>query len=137
MNSFWQNLRYGIRRLAGSPGFTAAAVLSLALGIGANTAVFSLVNAVLLRPAPVSEPERVVRVFGTDEVAAASTGLRFHPVSHPNYADLHEQAGDAFSGIAAYVWLPLSLTGGGEAEQVFGHMVTGNYFEVLGVEAAL
>jgi predicted permease len=136
LESLPQDLRQGIRRLVANPGFTAAVILSLALGIGANTAIFSLVNAIVLQPVPVGDPGRVVGIFGTDEEAFAATGLRYNPVSFPNYLDLR-QGSRTLSGVAAYIWLPFSLSGSGPAEQVMGQMVTGNYFEVLGVKPAL
>ncbi|HWN40763.1 MAG TPA: ABC transporter permease [Thermoanaerobaculia bacterium] len=137
METIWQDLQYGLRRLAAAPWFTATAVLSLALGIGANTTIFTLVDAVLVRTVPVSEPERLVRILSTDEVATAATGRTYFPVAHPNFEDLREQA-EVFSSAALYVWMPFNLGGGeGPAERVFGQMVGGSYFEVLGVEPAL
>ena len=117
-----QDVRYGLRMLARSPGFTLVAVVSLALGIGVNTAVFSLFNAVLLRQLPV--------VKGQEQLV----WLRA-PSSYPDYLDYREQA-QSFEGMAAATGTrEFSLTRGGEPELVRGEFVTANYFEVLGVGA--
>ena len=132
---FREDLRYAARLLVKSPVFTLAAVASLGLGVGANTTIFSLVNEVLLNPLAVHEPGRLVSVYTTD----AKNRARFQGfmvTSYPNYRDYREQSGQVFSGMAAAVFVPLSLTSGGEPEQVFGEVVTGNYFDVLGVHAA-
>ncbi|PYQ42206.1 MAG: permease [Acidobacteria bacterium] len=131
-----EDLRYAARLLVKSPLFTLAAVASLGLGVGANTTIFSLVNEVLLHPLPVHEPSRLVSVFTTD----AKNRERFQgfmATSYPNFRDYREQAANVFSGAAATVFVPLSLTSGGTPEQVFGELVTGNYFDVLGVRAAV
>ena len=130
MKNLWQDLRYGLRMLVKSPGFTGVAVLSLALGIGANTSIFSLVNAVLLRPLPVEEPGRLVFLFN---------GTRNSPysvVSYPNYVDYRDQI-RAFSSLATYSGIALSLNVEDRAELVSGLIVSGNYFDLLGVRAAL
>jgi len=130
METLWQDLRYGVRVLLKSPGFTAVAVLSLALGIGANTAIFSLVNAVLLRPLPVAEPAALVFLF---------CGVRNSPysvVSYPDYVDFRDQ-NKVFSGLATYSGIGLSLNAADQTELVSGAIVSGNYFDVLGVRAAL
>ena len=136
LSGFREDIRYAARLLVKSPVFTLAAVASLGLGVGANTTIFSLVNEVLLNPLPVHEPSRLVSVFTTD----AKNRERFQsfmPTSHPNFRDHREQAAHVFSGAAASLFVPLSLTSGGQPEQVFGEMVTGNYFDVLGVRAAV
>ena len=117
-----QDVRYGLRMLARSPGFTLVAVVSLALGIGVNTAVFSLFNAVLIRQLPVVRgQERLVWLRA--------------PSSYPNYLDYSEQA-RSFEGMAAATGTrEFSLTRGGEPELVRGEFVSANYFEVLGVGA--
>ncbi|MET0645647.1 MAG: ABC transporter permease [Pyrinomonadaceae bacterium] len=125
-----QDLRFSARRLLKSPGFTVVAVVSLALGIGANTAIFSLVNTVLLRPLPVNEPGRLVSVsvLGKDDSMLA--------FSYPAYRDFRERSGDVLAGLFAERLAPMSLSRGGDNERVWGYLVTGNYFEVLGVSAA-
>src|SRR5919112_3015676 len=117
-----QDVRYGLRMLARSPGFTLVSVVSLALGIGVNTAVFSLFNAVLLREVPVVKAqERLVWLRA--------------PSSYPDYLDYREQA-QGFEGMAAATGTrEFSLTRGGEPELVRGEFVTANYFDVLGVGA--
>jgi predicted permease len=131
IETLFYDVRYGLRRLARSPGFTFVAVLSLALGIGANTAIFSLVNTALLRPLPVERPEQLVSLSN----AAASRG--FPAFSYPNYKDFRDRSGEVFDGLYAYRFAPLSVSHDGTSERLWGYVVTGNYFEVLGVKAAL
>lgn len=128
---FVKDLRYGLRRLAQSPGFTFVAVLSLALGIGANTAIFSLVNTALLRPLPVERPEQIV------SLANAAGARGFPAFSYPNYKDIRDRSGETFDGLYAYRFAPLSVSHEGTNERLWGYVVTGNYFEVLGVKAVL
>src|SRR5215208_375763 len=125
-----QDLRFAMRRLSKSPGFTLVAVVSLALGVGANTAIFSLVNTVLLRPLPVARPERLVSVsvLGKDDSMLA--------FSYPTYKDYRDRGGDVLAGLFAERLAPVSLSRAGDNERVWGYLVTGNYFEVLGVSAA-
>ena len=107
-----QDLRYGLRMLGRSPGFTAIAVLSLALGIGANAAIFSLVNAALLRPMPVAESDRLATVFMTDQRNPGNL-----PLSHLNYKDLRDQ-NEVFSGMAAVAFAQVNWSRERESEQV-------------------
>ena len=132
MNSIIQDIRYGWKLLRRDRGLTFVAILSLALGLGANTAIFSVANAFLLRPLAVEEPERLVSLFGSAE------GVRYAMTSYPDFVDWRDQ-NDVFSGLAAYAWLPIALkvSGGGPAEVIAGELVTGNYFSVLGVEPVL
>ena len=123
-----QDLRYGLRMLAKSPGFTAIAVLSLALGIGANTAIFSLVHAALLKPIPVDEPERLAAVFMTDQRNPGNL-----PLSHLNYKDLRTQ-NQVFSDMAAQTFAQVNWSRGTQSEQIPIQVVSGNYFAVLGAE---
>jgi len=130
-----QDIRYSVRMLARSPAFTLVAVLSLGLGIGANTTIFTLVNVLLLHPLPLENTDRLVAVFTSD----ARNTARFQSYmqsSYPNYLDYRQQ-NSVFSELAAQQFLPLSLTTQGEPEQIFGEMVTGNYFDVLGVKPAV
>jgi predicted permease len=128
MEALWKDLRLSLRALARSPGFTAAAVASLALGIGANTLIFTFLNALFFQSLPVAEPERLVAIYATD---ARNPGLE--PISYPSFEDLR-RAG-IYADVAAYLTLPVSLTGGGDPAVVFGQMVSGNYFSLLGVKA--
>jgi predicted permease len=127
METLLQDLRYGARMLIRRPAFTVVAVLSLALGIGANTAIFAVVDGFLWRPFPVEDPDRLVAVLTTDPKNPG-----FLPLSTLNYEDFRDQ-NQVFEGLAAYGFGPLDLTVGGETERIFCNMVTGNYFDVLGV----
>ncbi|HEX8140380.1 MAG TPA: ABC transporter permease [Pyrinomonadaceae bacterium] len=135
MGTLMQDIRFGARMLFKSRAFTIVAVLSLALGIGANTTIFTLVNAVLLQSLPVSEPAQLMSVFGTDENNRGNQ-LDFAPISYPNYIDYRDQ-NDVFTGLLIFGGAQMSLSGTGEPEQVNGLMVSGNYFDLLGVKAAL
>jgi predicted permease len=126
-----QDLRYGLRLLAKSPAFTVIAALSLGLGIGANTAIFSMVNVILLKPLPVSEPERIASVFMLDQRNPGNL-----PLSHLNFKDLRDQ-NRVFSGMAAIAFTQLNWSSGTESEQVPAQVVSGNYFSLLGAEPAL
>ena len=129
MRTFLKDLKFGARALWKSPGFTLVAVASLALGIGANTAIFSLVNTVLLRPLPARDPSRLVSVsvMGKDDSMLA--------FSYPTYRDYRDR-NEVLSGIFAERLGPMSLSRDGNNQRVWGFLVTGNYFEVLGVAAA-
>jgi predicted permease len=131
MQTMWQDLRYSARMLVMNPGFTLIAVITLALGIGANTTIFSFLNGLVLRPIPgVREPERLVAVYTSD-----SSSGPYGVSSYPDYVDFRDEA-DAFSGLAAYMSAGmLILTGGDEAERLRSVYVTGNYFDTLGVVA--
>lgn len=123
MRILWQDMRYAVRMLARSKGFTAAAMLSIALGVGVNTTIFSFINAALFRPLPVPRSEELVRLWD----GGAS--------SYPDYAAYRDQTG-AFAGLAAYTQRPMSLTSGEETERVWGEIVSGNYFDVLATPPA-
>jgi predicted permease len=132
MQTLWQDLRYSLRRLRKSPGFAAIAILSLALGIGANTAIFSLVNTVLLRPLPmVAQPQQLVSLYGTFNKGANETIY-----SYPNYKDIRDR-NEVFTGLLAYRFVPMSLSHQGNNERIWSYLVSGNYFEVLGAQAML
>ncbi len=134
MQTLWQDLRYGARMLRKQPGFTLIAVLTLALGIGANTAIFSLINTILLRPLPVAEPQQVVTVNLSGANGEMAT------FSYPTYRDVRDR-NDVLSGLAAHRPAPIGLSReGGQAndnERVWGFLVTGNYFSLLGVNAVV
>src|SRR6266850_6995536 len=128
METLLKDLRYGIRSLLKRPGFAAIAVITLALGIGANTAIFSLVNMVLLRSLPVDHPEQVVAV------SLRAKGDAFNAFSYPTYKDYRDR-NTVLSGLLVYRFVPLSLSRGGNNERIWGYEVSGNYFNVLGVKA--
>src|SRR5262245_24343946 len=136
MATFVQDLKYGARLLTKAPGFTVIAALSLALGIGANTTIFTLINAVLLSPLPVEDPSQLVSVWTTDERNQGGQ-FGFLQMSPMNFKDLRDK-NEVFSGLAAHQGLPLNIAvNGGEPQQVFGEIVTGNYFSVLGAKPAI
>jgi predicted permease len=128
----YNDLRYAFRMIFKNPGFTAVAVLTLALGIGANTAIFSVVYAVLLRPLPYREPERLAQLY---EMGLRSGGSRDW-VSFPNFLDWR-RLNQVFEDIAAYRYWPFTVVAGEVPEAVVGLQVTANLFDVLGVPPAL
>ena len=129
--TLWSDLRYGLRLLRHAPGFTAVAVGALALGIGANTAIFSTVDAVLLRPLPFADPDRVVMVW---EDNSAASFPRNTPASG-NFVDW-KQRNRVFTDMAATRGASANLTADGPPEQVVGRATTANFFDVLGVKPA-
>jgi putative ABC transport system permease protein len=133
METVRQDLRYSLRTLRKSPGFAAAAIGILALGIGANTAIFSVVDAVLLRPLPFPEPGRVMRL---QEAPPRGPGMQAGPVSPANYLDWRAES-HAFAALAAYRGTSLTLTGGQEPESLQAATVRGDFFSVLAVRPLL
>src|SRR6266480_6328340 len=123
------DLRYALRQLAKSPGFTAVAILTLALGIGVNTAVFSLINALLVRPLPYQQPSQLVLIWER----FASMGLERIPVSAPEYLDLEKQF-QSSTGLAAFTFQRFNLGGGDVPERISGAVVSLSLFPLLGVE---
>jgi putative ABC transport system permease protein len=132
VETLWQDLSYGARMLAKRPGFSAIAVLTLALGIGANTAIFSVVNAVLLEPLPFADPEALIAVGQTDSQNRA----RLQQFSFRNFADVRDQS-QWFERLAAYYNTNLTLTGEREAVRLRGTVVTADLFPLLRVSPAL
>jgi putative ABC transport system permease protein len=130
LGDIWQDLRYAVRMLGKNPGFALTAVLTLGLGLGANTAIFSLINTALLRPLPVERPDRLVTLND-----GTYRGM-LPAFSYPNYKDFRDR-NDVFSGFMGYRFAQLSLSHDGVNERLWGFLVTGNYFETLGVKAAL
>ena len=128
MDSLIKDIRYAIRGLVKRPGFVAIAVITLALGIGANTAIFSLVNTVLLRSLPVDRPGEIV------SVAVRGKNDSMSAFSYPNYKDFRDR-NEVLSGLLVYRFVPLSLSRGGLNERIWGYEVSGNYFDVLNVKA--
>jgi predicted permease len=136
MQTVAQDVKYALRTLAASPGFVAAAVLSLALGIGANTAIFTLTDAVFLNPLPVQEASRVIEVYTVDHLTKATNNLGRTASSWANFVDVRDQ-NQVFSGIAAFTPTGVSITGRGEPKPANAELVTANYFDVLGVKPFL
>ncbi len=128
----WQDLRYGVKILWKNPGFTSVAVLTLALGIGANSTIFSFVNGILLRPLPYERPERLVLLNET----VPRRGITSMGVSFPNFLDWREQ-NNVFEDIAAYDDRSFTLAGTGEPEQATGGIISSGLFEILGVAPIL
>ncbi len=136
MRSLLQDLRYGVRSLLKRPGFTLVAVVALALGIGANSAIFSVVNSVLLRPLPYKDPGQLVIAWETNP-QLLSDYLKTHNEAAPaNFFDWQTES-RSFENLAAFRWQDFNLTGGDVPEQVIGNSVTTNMFATLGVRPFL
>jgi putative ABC transport system permease protein len=126
LESFWMDLRYGLRTLQKNRGFAAVAILTLALGIGANTAIFSAVKAVLLRPLPFTQPERLVQLWESESAVPQA------PFAAPDFVDWRAQ-NQTFDDMAIYTWpQSLNLSGAGEPEHIAGVLTQSNFFSVLG-----
>jgi len=130
MTSFWQDVRFGIRMLAKNPGFTLVAILTLGLGIGANTALFSVVNGVLLNPLPFPHPEQLVRLHESKPNFAKGS------ISYPNFRDW-QRDNHSFSAVAISRGSGASLTGVGQAQRVSVQFVSSDFFPLLGVTPSL
>jgi predicted permease len=131
MTSFWQDVRYSLRMIAKAPGFAVIAILTLALGIGANSTIFSWINSALLNPVPgISHPSEVVSLT---QGKPGGNPLGF---SYPDYEAMRDGQ-HSFTGIMACIFTPLSLTGQGKPERLWGMLASANYFDVLGVRPIL
>jgi predicted permease len=130
MQTLWQDMRYGLRMLAQSPGFTAVAILTLALGIGANTALFSVVNGVLLNPLTYPQPGQLVAIN------AKTPGAMKGPITYLNFLDWQRDT-RTFSSMAMYRNQDYNFIGTGEGERLSGYMVSAGFFSTLGVEPIL
>src|SRR5580704_9528601 len=130
MDTLLQDLRYGLRMLAKTPGFTAIAILTLALGIGANTALFSVVNGVLLTPLAYPHPGQLVAVYGK------TTGFDHAPIGYLNFLDWQHD-NQTFSSMAIYRNQDYNFVGTGEAERLSGYMISADFFSTLGVRPIL
>ena len=132
MRELMTDIRYSLRTLRRSPGFAAVVILTLALGVGANTTIFTLVNGILLRPpVAVADPGSLVAIYTSDY-----SGPPYSASSWPDYQDFRSQS-TTLSAIASYAPRPLSVSTGSESFRAFGELVSGNYFRVLGVRPAL
>ena len=131
MNSFWQDVRYSLRMIAKAPGYAAIAILTLALGIGANTTIFSWINSTLLNPIPglASASEVVALTLGRGDAAP-------FPFTYPDFESMRDGQ-QSFVGLTASNIAPMSLTGKGKPERVWGMMASANYFDLLGVRPIL
>lgn len=138
METLLQDLRYALRTLIKNPGFAAIAVLTLALGLGANTAIFSLTDQILLKTLPVQRPDELVvlRADGPKSGRVSTDGDAANSFSYPMYTQLRDN-NDVFAGLLARFPVSLSVSGEGQTERADGELVSGNYFDVLGVVPAL
>ncbi len=127
LEALWRDLQFGLRSLGKTPGFTAIALLTLALGIGANTAIFSIVNAIVLQPLPFRAPDRLVKIW--PEEAGTS-------VSKEDFVAIKNAAG-SFDDVAAYSGWGFTITGSGEPAKLEGARITSSLFSLLGVSAAV
>jgi macrolide transport system ATP-binding/permease protein len=132
VNNFMQDLRYAARMLAKTPGFTAVAILTLALGIGANTAIFSMVNSFLLRPLPVKDSEQITALAFQQKKGALQTSF-----SIPELHDIQRDAGAAFSGVFGFEFAAGGITTNGKTQPIVVNYVTGDYFTALGLKPEL
>src|SRR5215217_602973 len=132
MESIFADIRYGLRSLMKRPGATAIALATLALGIGMNTAIFSAVDSILLRPLPFRDPERLVSVWEQ----SLRQGIRQNEAAPANFFDIRNQ-NQRFEALGAYGPLDINLTGSGDPERLDGQLVTANVFSILGVAPAL
>ncbi len=132
MGSLLQDLRYAFRVLLHKPGFTIVAVLTLALGIGANATIFSVVDAIVFRPLPVNDPGSLVRLFNTSNIEIVETDN----LSYPDYVDLRDK-NDVFSSMLAFDTASLVFGKGDRSDVATGYVASGNFFDMLGVQARL
>jgi len=130
MTNFWQDVRYGLRVLAKNPGFAAIAVLTLALGVGANTALFSVVNGVLLNPLPFPNPDELVAVY------AKSPTFQESSIAYPNFLDWQKD-NHSFAALSAFRSDDYNMTGAGEPERVHIHMISAEFLPALGLQPVL
>ena len=135
MESLLQDIRYGIRQLRKARGFTLVAILTLALGIGANTAIFTVVNTVFLHPLAVADPNKLMAIFTTDQRNRGGLNT-YLPISQPNAKDVGERA-RSFSSVMMFTGTGVSMTIDGKPQSFIAELDSGNVFDVLGVQAAL
>ena len=138
MHNFLQDTRFTLRAMRKAPGFAIVAIVTLALGIGANTAIFTLVNAVFFHAIPVRDPQQLLEIFTKDQRRDLAGATRLFPSSFPNGQDIQQRV-QSFSGVTidSFAFAPVSMSINGVPDQYFAEMVSGNYFDVLGVGAAM
>ena len=129
MGSLFGDIRYAIRNLIKRPGFTVIAAMTLALGIGANTAIFSAINALLLKPLPIPNQDRVVAIWDKNP----GRGVEHNEVAFANYLDWRAQ-NHSFDQLALERWWSTNLTGGDMPERIQGFLVSANFFDVIGIK---
>src|SRR6187402_640441 len=134
MSSIWSDLKYALRGLRRSPLFTTVAILSLALGVGANSAIFTLMDQVLLRKLPVSHPEQLVMLYQQGQHMGSNMGARMH--SYPLYQDLKARA-EPFSDVICRRLFDGSVSIDNQTERIEAEMVSGNFFTMLGINPAV
>src|SRR5262245_63647615 len=135
MDTWRQDVWYAVRLLVKKPAFTIVAVLSLALGIGANTAIFTVINAVFLHPLAIEDPSRVVELFTRDtRTVDTLANFRLTPTSLPNFEDYRDK-NEVFAGLSAYYTTGLAWTNKGETTGLPATFASAAYFDVLGVKA--
>ena len=130
MNGFWKDLTFGLRTQCKTPAVTLALIVTLAVGLGANTVAFSLVNSFFLRPLPIAEPERLVRIY-----SSYAGGMQYFTLSYPDYADI-AKLDSVFSGALVDAPVAVSFGFAGSSERLWGECVSGDYFSLLGVKPA-
>lgn len=131
MSTLLDDLKFALRTFLKSPGLVLIAILSLAIGIGANASIFSFVNAFALRPLPVERPDELVAIYSSD-----ASGTDYGTACYPDYKDFRDTS-QSFAGLVAHSGIPLSLRTDSETIRIAGEIVTGNYFDVLGIQALL
>src|ERR1041385_5345118 len=129
MESLFSDIRYAVRNLLKRPGFSLVAVITLALGIGANSAIFSAINALLLRPLPIPNQDRVVAIWSKN----SGRGVEHNEVTFADYLDWRAQ-NHSFDQLALESWWSTNLSGGDMPERIQGFLVTTNFFDVVGVK---
>src|SRR5271155_865812 len=132
MGTLWQDLHYGVRMLRRNPGFAIVAILTLAIGIGANVAIFGIVNGVLLHPLPFPDSDRIVTLWETD----ANRNVQHGTASAPELLDWRDM-NHSFQDLSGWRALYFTITGNGEPEQVWGSQASGNFFRMLRVSPVL
>jgi hypothetical protein len=137
MDTLIRDIRYAARTLLRAPGFTAVAVLTLALGIGATTAIFSAIQATLLRPLPYARPDQLAFLRIVSQEPDAATVDTLDTWSYPKFVTLRESAAQGFSGFAGFARGNMSLTGTGNPERLVTEMVSAGYFDLLGATPAM